>query len=99
MEKLGIESATPGLQGIALIHYTTGASLSLFLHCLHMFYKKDDRLIWVNNKGKIKFRGVANMDAKFKFANSLIYFISVDWPFYTIVQGNQDSLPIISRIS
>ena len=27
MEKLGIEPATPGLQGIALIHYTTGASL------------------------------------------------------------------------
>ena len=26
MEKLGIEPATPGLQGIALIHYTTGAS-------------------------------------------------------------------------
>ena len=25
MEKLGIEPATPGLQGIALIHYTTGA--------------------------------------------------------------------------
>ena len=29
MEKPGIEPATPGLQGIALIHYTTGASL----HC------------------------------------------------------------------
>ena len=27
MEKPGIEHATPGLQGIALIHYTTGASL------------------------------------------------------------------------
>ena len=26
MEELGIEPATPGLQGIALIHYTTGAS-------------------------------------------------------------------------
>ena len=26
MEKPGIESATPGLQGIALIHYTTAAS-------------------------------------------------------------------------
>ena len=25
MEKPGIEHATPGLQGIALIHYTTGA--------------------------------------------------------------------------
>ena len=30
MEKPGIEPATPGLQGIALIHYTTGAS-----HCCH----------------------------------------------------------------
>ena len=26
MKKPGIETATPGLQGIALIHYTTGAS-------------------------------------------------------------------------
>ena len=26
MEKVGFEPATPGLQGIALIHYTTGAS-------------------------------------------------------------------------
>ena len=26
MEKPGIEPATPGLQGIAFIHYTTGAS-------------------------------------------------------------------------
>ena len=26
MEKPGIKPATPGLQGIALIHYTTGAS-------------------------------------------------------------------------
>ena len=29
MEKLGIEPATPGLQGIALIHYTTGAGANL----------------------------------------------------------------------
>ena len=29
MEKPGIEPATPGLQGIALIHYTTGASYLL----------------------------------------------------------------------
>ena len=29
MEKPGIEPATPGLQGIALIHYTTGASILL----------------------------------------------------------------------
>ena len=29
MEKPGIEPATPGLQGIALIHYTTGASQPL----------------------------------------------------------------------
>ena len=31
MEKPGIEPATPGLQGIALIHYTTGASLNMHL--------------------------------------------------------------------
>ena len=34
MEKPGIEPATPGLQGIALIHYTTGASLSRYRHLL-----------------------------------------------------------------
>ena len=28
MEKPGIEPAIPGLQGIALLHYTTGASLN-----------------------------------------------------------------------
>ena len=31
MEKPGIEPATPGLQGIARIHYTTGASQKLFV--------------------------------------------------------------------
>ena len=31
MEKPGIEPATPGLQGIALIHYITGASLFKFI--------------------------------------------------------------------
>ena len=30
MEKPGIEPATPGLQGIALIHYTTGGLLKLY---------------------------------------------------------------------
>ena len=34
MEKPGIEPATPGLQGIALIHYTTGeVSLSISPAC------------------------------------------------------------------
>ena len=33
MEKPGIEPATPGLQGIALIHYTTGASLKNKTFC------------------------------------------------------------------
>ena len=32
MEKLGIEPATPGLQGIALIHYTTGLLMIKVLH-------------------------------------------------------------------
>ena len=31
METPGIEPATPGLQGIAFIHYTTGVSLLNFL--------------------------------------------------------------------
>ena len=38
MEKPGIEPATPGLQGIALIHYTTGASLSLFFFFFFFFF-------------------------------------------------------------
>ena len=33
MEKPGIEPATPGLQGIVLIHYTTGASLNYKTFC------------------------------------------------------------------
>ena len=33
MEKPGIEPATSGLQGIALIHYTTRASLVYFIGC------------------------------------------------------------------
>ena len=37
MEKPGIEPATPGLQGIALIHYTTGASLRDSAYPLHVF--------------------------------------------------------------
>ena len=32
MEKPGIEPATPGLQGIALIHYTTGEAIPRPLH-------------------------------------------------------------------
>ena len=31
MEKPGIEPATPGLQGIALNHYTTGDSMGYFI--------------------------------------------------------------------
>ena len=48
MEKPGIEPATPSLQGLALIHYTTGASLFKgnlfdicpdFLSCLIIFFQ------------------------------------------------------------
>ena len=39
-EKPGIEPATPGLQGIALIHYTTGASPDvLATHTIEMIPK------------------------------------------------------------
>ena len=44
MEKPGIEPAIPGLQGIALIHYTTGASLN------YMGQKKKKKIVafpWV----------------------------------------------------
>ena len=38
-EKPGIEPATPGLQGIALIHYTTGASLDFVCtSCINNVY-------------------------------------------------------------
>ena len=39
MEKPGIEPATPGLQGIALIHYTTGASYKELLKMLRWFQR------------------------------------------------------------
>ena len=39
MEKPGIEPATTGLQGIALIHYTTGASLKYsYFVCLFVCF-------------------------------------------------------------
>ena len=34
MEKQGIKPATPGLQGIARIHYTTGASSHAYSHLI-----------------------------------------------------------------
>ena len=37
MEKPGIEPATPDLQGIALIHYTTAASPALYPKCAANF--------------------------------------------------------------
>ena len=36
MEKPGIEPATPGLQGIALIHYTTGVYFKYFIGSSHL---------------------------------------------------------------
>ena len=39
MEKPEIEAATPGLQGIALIHYTTGASYTCKTFCGFPGYK------------------------------------------------------------
>ena len=43
MEKRGIEPATPGLQGIALIHYTTWASLWQLVKWYFMYvtYRKE----------------------------------------------------------
>ena len=38
MEKSGIEPATPGLQGIALIHYTTGAFFFFFFAFVKTWY-------------------------------------------------------------
>ena len=50
MEKPGTEPATPGLQGIALIHYTTANSISHLLNvaicpcCVATFWFKDSVL-------------------------------------------------------
>ena len=48
MEKPGIEPATPGLQGIALIHYTTGASYS-YLGEVRLFHlpRKGDQVLFI----------------------------------------------------
>ena len=53
MEKPGIEPATPGLQGIALIHYTTGASLRSWA-VVSIISKEYDLLI-VNNFRKTSY--------------------------------------------
>ena len=54
MEKPGIEPATPGLQGIELIHYTTEAFFFFFflwapppLHPLHCFYFPLTLFFWL----------------------------------------------------
>ena len=39
MEKPGIEPATLGLQGIALIHYTMGASLKALMQWVNIFWR------------------------------------------------------------
>ena len=41
MEKPGIEPATPGLQGIALIHYTTGASVRIMIKISIYIYSSE----------------------------------------------------------
>ena len=40
MEKPGIEPATPGLQGIALIHYTTGIHWSFPINFFGKYFSK-----------------------------------------------------------
>ena len=45
MEKPGIEPATPGLQGIALIHYTTGASQTLLVIWYHTRHSLNTKII------------------------------------------------------
>ena len=44
MEKPGIEPATPGLQGIALIHYTTGGSLMKIALLKHFIWFSNNEL-------------------------------------------------------
>ena len=44
MEEPGIEPATPGLQGIALIHYTTGGGGG---GCLSFYSSVEKKLLWL----------------------------------------------------
>ena len=57
MEKPGIESATLGLQGIALIHYTTGASLPVHLMKAEILASKGQIMQfsfkYINKKSKL----------------------------------------------
>ena len=53
MEKPGIEPATPGLQGIALIHYTTGASLFFGVFMIIIFMLIMELVTTVSSKGHI----------------------------------------------
>ena len=63
MEKPGIEPATPGLQGIALIHYTTEASCPFSLNVSEVFF----------DINKIKHNGYI-YDANINFSASFLAF-------------------------
>ena len=54
MEKLGFEPATPGLQGIALIHYTTGASLTQVTSTHQLLNHQSDNTYFCLETQKIK---------------------------------------------
>ena len=47
MEKPGIEPATPGLQGIALIHYTTGVCFFVAFLGINQFRRVGLRFVLV----------------------------------------------------
>ena len=70
MEKPGIEPATPGLQGIALIHYTTGAS-QINCHSLGYFTCPDHLLM----KSPTNFSYLTDIDKE--FYNFLVLFSAV----------------------
>ena len=55
LEKPGIEPATPGLQGIALIHYTTGASLVTHFSILLINAKMATNVGFLAFMGRINF--------------------------------------------
>ena len=63
MEKPGIEPATPGLQGIALIHYTTGALIDFSLTV------KAATLIFISGRGSAI---SSTMEGKSGFIHNLV---------------------------
>ena len=89
MEKPGIEPATPGLQGIALIHYTTGASLCGFSIGSNQYWDVTKVVV------------CSSRDWRFRIINSclIIYKQSILQTFKTLNMRNVLSSADVSKIN